>query len=47
MYFIILTRPGTFAATFYDRARSALGDKVMHTTVGTRFVFGADGAQKQ
>jgi 7,8-dihydropterin-6-yl-methyl-4-(beta-D-ribofuranosyl)aminobenzene 5'-phosphate synthase len=29
---------------FYDLARAALGDKVIHSAVGTRFVFGA---QKQ
>jgi 7,8-dihydropterin-6-yl-methyl-4-(beta-D-ribofuranosyl)aminobenzene 5'-phosphate synthase len=27
---------------FYDLARLALGDKVIHSAVGTRFVFGAD-----
>jgi 7,8-dihydropterin-6-yl-methyl-4-(beta-D-ribofuranosyl)aminobenzene 5'-phosphate synthase len=27
---------------FYDLARAALGDKVIHSAVGTRFVFGAD-----
>jgi 7,8-dihydropterin-6-yl-methyl-4-(beta-D-ribofuranosyl)aminobenzene 5'-phosphate synthase len=32
---------------FYDLAREALGDKVIHSAVGTRFVFGAGGAQKQ
>lgn len=32
---------------FYDLAREALGDKVIHSAVGTRFVFGASGAQKQ
>jgi len=26
---------------FYDLARQALGDKVIHSAVGTRFVFGA------
>jgi 7,8-dihydropterin-6-yl-methyl-4-(beta-D-ribofuranosyl)aminobenzene 5'-phosphate synthase len=26
---------------FYDLARAALGDKVIHSAVGTRFVFGA------
>ena len=25
---------------FYDLARAALGDKVIHSAVGTRFVFG-------
>ena len=25
---------------FYDLARDALGDKVVHSAVGTRFVFG-------
>jgi 7,8-dihydropterin-6-yl-methyl-4-(beta-D-ribofuranosyl)aminobenzene 5'-phosphate synthase len=25
---------------FYDLARQALGDKVIHSAVGTRFVFG-------
>jgi 7,8-dihydropterin-6-yl-methyl-4-(beta-D-ribofuranosyl)aminobenzene 5'-phosphate synthase len=25
---------------FYDRARQTLGDKVIHSAVGTRFVFG-------
>lgn len=29
---------------FYDLARDAMGDKVIHSAVGTRFVFGADGA---
>jgi 7,8-dihydropterin-6-yl-methyl-4-(beta-D-ribofuranosyl)aminobenzene 5'-phosphate synthase len=32
---------------FYDLAREALGDKVIHSAVGTRFVFTASGAQKQ
>src|SRR5665647_2514724 len=27
---------------FYDLARAALGDKVIHSAVGTRFVFGAN-----
>ena len=27
---------------FYDLARTALGDKVIHSAVGTRFVFGAN-----
>jgi 7,8-dihydropterin-6-yl-methyl-4-(beta-D-ribofuranosyl)aminobenzene 5'-phosphate synthase len=27
---------------FYDLARQALGDKVLHSAVGTRFVFGAN-----
>ena len=27
---------------FYDLARAALGDKVVHSAVGTRFVFGAN-----
>jgi 7,8-dihydropterin-6-yl-methyl-4-(beta-D-ribofuranosyl)aminobenzene 5'-phosphate synthase len=26
---------------FYDLARNELGDKVIHSAVGTRFVFGA------
>jgi len=26
---------------FYDLARAALGDKVIHSAVGTRFLFGA------
>ena len=47
MYFIILARPGSLPATFYDLAREALGDKVIHSAVGTHFVFGAGGAQKQ
>jgi 7,8-dihydropterin-6-yl-methyl-4-(beta-D-ribofuranosyl)aminobenzene 5'-phosphate synthase len=32
---------------FYDLAREALGDKVIHSAVGTRFVFGASEVQKQ
>ncbi len=32
---------------FYDLARAALGDKVIHSAVGTRFVFGASEAPKQ
>jgi 7,8-dihydropterin-6-yl-methyl-4-(beta-D-ribofuranosyl)aminobenzene 5'-phosphate synthase len=32
---------------FYDLAREALGDKVIHSAVGTRFVFGASARQKQ
>jgi len=32
---------------FYDLARAALGDKVIHSAVGTRFVFGASEPQKQ
>ena len=26
---------------FYDLAREAMGDKVVHSAVGTRFIFGA------
>jgi hypothetical protein len=29
------------AGRFYDVARNELGDKVMHSAVGTRFVFEA------
>lgn len=34
--------PGHYSGErFYDIARNELGDKVIHSAVGTRFVFGA------
>ena len=36
-YLIIAHRTGD---RFYDLARAALGDKVIHSAVGTRYVFG-------